>query len=123
MTPPSLEGVRVLVVEDEALVAMLLEQMLEDLGCTVAGVASHVAAAVELVHSTEMDVAILDVNLAGLLADPVAEALDERKAPIIFASGYGREGLSEPWRDRPVLPKPFRLEELRLALLNVLSPT
>ena len=122
MSEISLDGVKVIVVEDEAIVAMLLEQMLEDLGCTVAGTAGQLAAAVTLVNDSDADVAILDMNLAGHKVDPVARLLVEKAMPFIFASGYGEDGLSAEWRGRPVLPKPFRLEELRLALIKAISP-
>ena len=112
----ALHGLKVLVVEDETIVAMLLEQMLEELDCQVAGVAGQVAAATEMARSVEADVAILDMNLAGQKVDPVARALAERKVPFVFASGYGEDGLTAEWRGRPVLPKPFRLDQLREAL-------
>jgi CheY-like chemotaxis protein len=122
MSEMSLDGVKVIVVEDEAIVAMLLEQMLEDLGCTVTGTASQLASAVTLVNDSDADVAILDMNLSGHRVDPVARILVEKAMPFIFASGYGEDGLSAEWRGRPVLPKPFRLEELRLALIKAISP-
>jgi CheY-like chemotaxis protein len=112
----SLQGVRVLVVEDETIVAMLLEQMLEELGCEVVGVAGQVTTAADLARSADMDVAILDMNLSGQSVDPVAEALAARDAPFVFASGYGEDGLTARWRGRPVLTKPFRLDQLRQTL-------
>lgn len=112
----TLDGLKVLVVEDETIVAMLLEQMLEELNCQVAGVAGQVAAATEMARSVDADVAILDMNLAGQKVDPVARALAERNVPFVFASGYGEDGLTAEWRGRPVLPKPFRLDQLREAL-------
>ncbi len=118
----TLNGIKVLVVEDETIVAMLLEQMLEELSCELAGVAGQVAAATELARSTDADVAILDMNLAGQKVDPVAEVLAARNVPFVFASGYGEDGLTSQWRDRPVLPKPFRLDQLREALLKALGP-
>lgn len=111
-----LQGLKVLVVEDETIVAMLLEQMLEELGCEVIGVAGQVGPAADLARSADMDVAILDMNLAGQSVDPVAEALAAREAPFVFASGYGEDGLTARWRGRPVLTKPFRLEQLRQTL-------
>jgi CheY-like chemotaxis protein len=114
--PATLDGLKVLVVEDETIVAMLLEQMLEELNCQVAGVAGQVAAATEMARSVDADVAILDMNLAGQKVDPVARALAERQVPFVFASGYGEDGLTAEWRGRPVLPKPFRLDQLREAL-------
>src|SRR4051812_40265470 len=90
----SLQGLKVLVVEDETIVAMLLEQMLEELGCEVAGVAGQVTLATSLAGSVDADLAILDMNLGGQSVDPVAEALDARGTPFVFASGYGADGLT-----------------------------
>ncbi len=118
----TLDGLKVLVVEDETIVAMLLEQMLEELNCEVAGVAGQVSTATELAKSVEADVAILDMNLAGQKVDPVARALAERHVPFVFASGYGEDGLTPEWRGRPVLPKPFRLDQLRDALAAATGP-
>ena len=116
-----LDGVKVLVVEDETIVAMLLEQMLEELDCEVVGVAGQVGAAIELARTTDADVAILDMNLAGQKVDPVAETLAARNVPFLFASGYGEDGLSPAFRDRPVLPKPFRLDQLKDALIKAVE--
>ena len=114
----TLEGVKVLVVEDETIVAMLLEQMLEELECEVAGVAGQLNQAMELARTVDAEVAILDLNLSGQRVDPVAAILAEREVPFIFASGYGEDGLSPQFRGRPVLPKPFRLDQLRDALIG-----
>ena len=115
-TPTTLEGVKVLVVEDETIVAMLLEQMLEELDCQVAGVAGQLNLAMEMARTVDAEVAILDLNLSGQRVDPVAEILAGRNVPFIFASGYGEDGLAPEWRGRPVLPKPFRLDQLKDAL-------
>jgi len=121
--PTALQGLKVLVVEDETIVAMLLEQMLEELGCVVAGMAGQVAVATDLANAIEADIAILDMNLGGQSVDPVAEALDARGMPFVFASGYGADGLTARWRDRPVLTKPFRLDQLRQTLESAVTPT
>jgi CheY-like chemotaxis protein len=107
-----LRGVRVLVVEDEGLVAMLIEDLLEDLGCTVAGSAATLAEAMELVQRGGFDFALLDVNLAGEKVAIVAEALDRRDVPFAFASGYGRTGLPVGFQNRPILQKPFHQRQL-----------
>ncbi len=107
----SLVGMRILVVEDEMMVAMLLEDMLIDLGCRVIK-AGRVEKAVQFVAGTEIDGAILDVNVAGESVYPVASALQARGIPFIFSSGYGAGGLAPEYRDRPTLSKPFRQEEL-----------
>jgi CheY-like chemotaxis protein len=119
-----LYGLRVLVVEDESLVAMLIEEYLAELGCAVAYSARRVGKAVEALGRCEFDAAVLDVNVAGESVLPVAALLDERKIPFIFASGYGAKGVDSRWADRPVLQKPFSPDELRFALLSSLrSPS
>ena len=114
----ALNNVRVLIVEDEALVAMLLENMLEDMGCALAGSAATLDQAVEAATGLELDVAILDMNLAGRPVLPVAEALSGRGKPFIFATGYGEGGVPEAWRDRPTLQKPFSMRDVEVALLK-----
>jgi two-component SAPR family response regulator len=109
-------ALKVFVVEDETIVAMLLEQMLEELDCEVAGVAGQLNLAMDLARSVDAEVAILDLNLSGQRVDPVAQILADRQMPFIFASGYGEDGLAPEWRGRPVLPKPFRLDQLKDAL-------
>ena len=110
----ALEGLRVLVVEDETLVAMLLEDMLADHGCVVAATASRIGQAMEHIADDGLDLqaAILDVNLAGQPSFPLAEALAAKGVPFVFATGYGAGGLPETWRDRPTLQKPFSHDEV-----------
>ncbi len=120
---PRLKGLRVIVVEDETLVAILLEDMLAELGCTVLGTAHRVAKALDLVRQTAPDAAVLDVNIAGDEVYPVAEALAARNIPFVFATGYGARGLSDTWRERPIVQKPFQLEHLSLGLLTALGPS
>ena len=117
-----LAGRRVIVVDDETYVAMMLEDMLDDLGCVVVGVAQSVASGLALASSADVDVAVLDVNLGGQSITPVAEALAARGVPILFSTGYGRSGLASEWADRPVLAKPFAMSDLESALLAALSP-
>ena len=113
----TLADLRVLVVEDESLVAMLIEAMLEDAGCVIVGPASRVAEAMELMDGGErIDLALLDVNVAGQQVFPVAEALAARNIPLVFSTGYGEGGLPEEWRGRPVVQKPFTEDGLRKAL-------
>jgi CheY-like chemotaxis protein len=106
---PTISGKRVLVVEDEALVAMLLEDMLQDEGHTVAFCATTITQALDYVaaEADAFDFAILDVNLAGQPIFPVAEALKAKGKSFAFATGYGPGGLPDAWRDRPTLSKPF----------------
>lgn len=114
----ALDGLRVLVVDDETLVAMLLEDMLGDLGCTVVGSASRVGQALEMARSleAEFDVAVLDVNVAGETVAPVAALLAEQGKSFVFATGYGESGVPEAFRGRPTLQKPFGMLDVTRAL-------
>jgi len=116
-----LETRRILVVEDESLVAMLLETILEDLGCDVVGPEGTVAAGADTARSADIDAALLDVNVAGELVFPVAEALKGRGIPFVFSTGYGEGGLPEQWRGHPTIQKPFTEVAVRDALLEALS--
>jgi CheY-like chemotaxis protein len=115
-----LKGLRVLVVEDEAAIAMLLEDYLECLGCQVVAVASRLDDAIEKARTLTLDIATLDINLAGKLSYPVAEILRARDIPFVFATGYGAAGLSDALQDTPVLSKPFKQAQLA-AVLNEAS--
>jgi CheY-like chemotaxis protein len=115
-----MNGLRVLVVEDEAAISLLLEDMLLDLGCDVVGPAARLGTALELAQGEALDVAILDVNIAGEPIYPVAAALVERKVPFIFSTGYGSAGIKDLYRDRPVMQKPFAQRDLRQNLLQAL---
>ena len=112
----TLAALKVLVVEDEALVSMLVEDMLTDLGCVVIGPAADIEEALRLVGSETIDAALLDVNLGGRPIFPVADALKARGVPFAFASGYGEAGLSEAHRGAAVLQKPFREADLKRIL-------
>lgn len=102
----------ILVVEDEIMIRMLLEDMLGDLGYTVAGAVGRIDDAVKLARTGDFDMAILDVNLAGQTVSPVAEILEERGLPFVFATGYGERGLPEKFMNRPTLQKPFQQDNL-----------
>ncbi len=112
----SVAGKRVLVVEDELMIRMLLEGMLEDLGHSVAAEAGTLDEAVALATQGEFDVALLDVNLNGQPITPVVEILVERGLPFVFASGYGQRGVPDAYRANPTLQKPFQVEALAAAL-------
>jgi CheY-like chemotaxis protein len=113
---------RVLVVEDEMLVAMNIEDMLLDLGHEVAGLAGRLLPALTLAREAEFDAAMLDVNLAGETSFPVADILLERSIPFLFATGYGLQGIEESYRGHPVLQKPFRTADLGVALRALTQP-
>jgi CheY-like chemotaxis protein len=121
--PPEdpLHGLRVLVVEDEALVAMLIEQYLTEFGCVVACSVRRIASGLESLAESRIGAAVLDVNVAGESVSPIAEALEEMDIPFIFASGYGARGVEPRWSGRPVLEKPFAAQDLRSALLASLK--
>jgi CheY-like chemotaxis protein len=104
---------RVLLVEDEIMVALLLEEMLAELGHTVVGPVARLQRALEMAQREPLDVAILDVNINGCEVYPVAEALAAREIPFVFVTGYGRGVLRAPYCDRPTLQKPFRRADLR----------
>ena len=114
-------GLRVLVVEDEGFIAMLLEDMLALFGYEVAGPVGRVAAAVKMAEGEAVDVAILDVNLNGQEVYPVAAALEARGIPFVFSTGYGKASLRAPYRDRPTLTKPFRREDVRTTLAELVQ--
>ena len=107
---------RVLVIEDELMIRMLLQDMLDDLGHTLAGEAGRIDEAVTLAKQAEFDIAILDVNLNGEPISPVVEVLVERGLPFVFATGYGQRGVPEPYRRTPTLQKPFQADALEKAL-------
>lgn len=117
-----LVGIRVLVVEDEAMVAIMLEEMLEELGCEIVASVATIARAEEAVHSVAVDVALLDINLAGEATTiDFARTLVDRPIPFVFSTGYGVAGVPHDLRDRPVLAKPFTPADLRQAMERVLS--
>ncbi len=117
-----LAGKRILIVEDEFMIAILLEDMLTELSCTVAGISANPAQAFELIGSAEIDAAVLDVNLDGDDSFAVAAALLERRIPFIFATGYGASRLPQGLAGHPVVQKPYRLEELSRALSKLHTP-
>ena len=114
-------GLRVLIVEDEVLISMLLEEILAELGCEVVGTPATVAAALDIIDRTELDAATLDCNLAGEDSDPVAVALAERGTPFVFATGYGGAGIGPAWARIPRLLKPFTKNQVAAALAMVVA--
>jgi CheY-like chemotaxis protein len=113
------DGLRVLLVEDEIMVALLLEDMLAELGHTVVGPVARLDKALEMAREEAFEVAFLDVNLDGEEVYPVAEVLAARGIPFIFVTGYSRPGLRAPYGDRPTLQKPFRRHDLRQLFAGV----
>jgi CheY-like chemotaxis protein len=118
----ALEGRTILVVEDESLVAMLLETILEDMGCATLGPVSTIDEALAVIaDGSAFDGALLDVNVAGKEVFPVAAALKERGVPFVFSTGYGEGGLPEEWRGHPTIQKPFTEDAVQQALMRVLG--
>ena len=112
---------RILVVEDEYLIRMLLEDMLADLGYEVAAAVGTIAEASELAAKGDFNAAVLDVNLDGQEIYPVAEILAKRGLPFVFVTGYGENSLIDPYRNRPALQKPFQIEQLKTMLDGLLA--
>ncbi len=114
-------GRRVLVVEDESLVAMLLETILEDMGCETVGPASTIEEGLRLAADERIDAALLDVNVSGRQVFPIAGALKDRGVPFVFSTGYGEGGLPDEWRGHATLQKPFTEAAVRAALMAAMG--
>lgn len=110
---------RVLLVEDESLLVMVLEDLLPQLDCEMAGTADSVASALAAVDHLDIDLVMLDVNLGGTPSFPVADALVERGIPFLFATGYGVMGLPDRYADAIVLQKPYGKKQLQAALAKL----
>ncbi len=117
-----LNGLRLLVVEDETMIALMLEDMLAAFGCTVVDVAGTLTRGLALAADAELslDGAILDVNLGGEMVYPVADSLVERGVPFIFCTGYGRLSPETNFAQVPILAKPYQQEDLKSILVSAL---
>jgi CheY-like chemotaxis protein len=113
---------RVLLLDDEPLITMLLEDILEQLRYEIVGPAHSVAVALDLIETTPPDAAILDVNLYNELSYPAADALRIRRIPFMFLTGYGAPGIDARYRNEAVMTKPFDFETIREALSHLLDP-
>lgn len=111
-----LPRLRVLLVEDEGGVALLLEDMLEQLDCEVVASAARLVRAREALGVAGLNFAILDMNVAGESSFELARTLADHRVPFLFSTGYGNTGLPEDLTDRVVLTKPFTLADLRRAI-------
>lgn len=118
---PGLQGLRILVVEDEFLVASLIQDFLETAGCRVAGPIARLAEAVKAAQVETCDAAVLDVNLGGHRVYPVAEVLSRRRIPFVFVTGYDADALPSEYHQRPMVHKPFRVKELLNAVFDVVN--
>lgn len=117
----SFEGKRILVVEDEPLVAMLVEEMLLDLGCEVVGPAYSIEHGTSLAEAGDLDAAVLDVNLNGELSHGIAKILRARGVPFAFATGYGSPPPMAEDTGAPILQKPYPADKLEAVLRVMLG--
>ncbi len=118
-----LAGQRVFIVEDETLVAAMIEAMVEELGAVVVGTESRIASALSFVAARhrDFDVAVLDLNLGDGHSYDIAHAVSSHGIPIVFSTGYTGCAIDEAWRNRPLLNKPFQLADLENALARALA--
>lgn len=108
----------ILVAEDEMMLAMMLEDRLNASGYRVIK-AARLAKCLELAESAQIDLAILDINLAGEESFPAAVVLRRRGIPFVFSSGYGDQDLPEAWRSEKILQKPYDSRQLTAALASL----
>ena len=121
MTQAALTGRRVMIVEDELLIAMLIESMLDDENCTVVGPYAAFDVALAAAGREALDAAVLDINLGGQMVFPVGDALEERGIPFLLMSGYGDLTLPSNRRHWPVCVKPVRNDELISTLTRLVT--
>jgi CheY-like chemotaxis protein len=121
LVQPVPKGPRIFLVEDEALVGLLMRDILEDIGCTVTGPVSDLSEAIEVAKAGGFDAAVLDVNLGGSFAYPVAELLQADGTPFVFLTGYAQDGIDERFGAAPILRKPIEREALETALRTALA--
>jgi CheY-like chemotaxis protein len=116
-----LSGRRILVIEDEMLILMMIESMLADLGCESVTAAATIVQALALIEGQVFDAAMLDVNLKGINSRPVADALAARGVPFFFSTGNGGRHTMEGYDDRPILRKPFMYQDLGNIITGLLA--
>ena len=117
-------GKRIMLLEDEAIIAFAVEDMLIELGCTIVGPALNLHEAMALATADpDIDAAILDVNINDGRSYSVAQALERRGVPFVFASGYDESGVA--WDGEPVeiIPKPYRKDQIERAIIEMLAGT
>jgi DNA-binding response OmpR family regulator len=112
-------SLRILLVEDEMMVALHLESIVAEFGHEVVGPVSRLEAALETARHEALDMAILDVNLDGVEVYPVADALTARGIPCLFTTGYGTGGVRAAYRDHRILQKPYRADDLAAAIAEL----
>ncbi len=122
MNVANLSGRRILVVEDDLMIAMLVDDVLKEAGCEVVGPFPRLAPALQAATSeARLDAALLDINLAGELVSPVADRLIERGVPFVFLTGYGWHMLPERFHSRPLVTKPCRQDILLATLAKAIE--
>ena len=114
-------GHRILIVEDETMIAMMIEDFLQELGWDVVGMAGTVERALVSAQDADIDVALLDVNLGGRDSFAVADLLSGRHVPFVFATGYGLDGIPDRFHSAPTLTKPFQRDDLERALSRAMT--
>jgi CheY-like chemotaxis protein len=119
--PSPLTGLRVLVVEDEGLIGLEVEDFLGRFGCQIVGVAGSTPDALQMIRTTAIDVAVIDLNLQGEMAYPLAAALTAADVPFVFATGINASQIEDRYSHVPVVGKPFEEGELRGALLEAID--
>jgi CheY-like chemotaxis protein len=103
------------------MIAMLIEDMLDEFGCKLVGPATSVPRALDLIDKENVEIAVLDLNLDGQDTYAIADVLQQKNVPFIFATGYGSRGLRQGYQNRPVLQKPFQARDLENALAEALA--
>jgi CheY-like chemotaxis protein len=121
MTVAALAGRRILLVEDELLIAMLLETALEDEGCIVVGPFARLDDALQAADTEQFDGALMDVNLSGERVFPLAEILSAKSVPFLLLSGYGEDGVPDDRPHWPVMSKPFQIDRVLAALGDMMA--
>lgn len=116
LTEQKVRRLSVILVEDETLIRMMIAGMIDELGHCVVAEAANIDDALKLARTAVFHIAVLDINVAGDRIEPVAEIINGRRLPFVFASGYGAAGVPQRFRDRPVLQKPFLIARLREAI-------
>lgn len=113
------EKLRILLIEDEVVIAMTAEDMLEEIGCLVVAQAATFDDAMQCALTEDFDLALVDINLNGVMSLPVAKALREAGKPFIFTTGYGGVGLENEFSDATVVTKPYTMRTLSQAIASV----
>lgn len=114
---------KVLIVEDEMLIALMLKDMVTENGLTVEAIAKDLSSGLELARTSSIDLAILDINLNGKEAYPIADLLQKRGIPYIFSTGYGDAAIKDGFNHVTRIDKPFQQHNLVDAIANVLGYT